>query len=308
VRAASTVDLMGERERWWQRREVGLVAVGLATGLVAGVWAAERGRFVDWLLDTEWDWSTLPSEFFGAGMATLAGILISVRMTERSAARQRDKLEAETAQENTQRQQAWEDLYVAVRPLRSFVLTPPEPVASQLRAIGDGDAGLRGETRNAAERVAEHVCCRAQWRQHLPDVLTQMHKLIDLHDVYALTVPNTTLHRLSLALGIDALWIPADVDADELLGQIAVGQAPKGSTLISPAGRSFTALVSLADRHRRHPVGRDLDASGSRRIGDDMLWPARGQATAPQYTTDSSKLLEPFGDLADALRDLPEPL
>lgn len=272
--------------RFWRRRDVYIAGASATAGVLVGVWAAETSRFVDWLLDTEWDWSSLPAEFFGAGLATFAGILISVRMTERSSARIRERIEDQTSREEVARQAAWRELYLAVAPAQLSAV--PRSLASRLQTevfeqAQGGDSGY-------ASIVARHQTVeREWWRSLLPQVVERMWALVYEHSVHGLRQPAKVIELLAKAVEDDRLWIDPNIDAGDFLELFQAKQMPIGEKIHSAAQPALQSLTELADRHRVQPVGRVVDASGHQVVG-------------AQYIVDAGLLLAPVERLGDVLR------
>lgn len=280
-------------------RDVGIAAGGLAVGVLA----AERGRFVDWLLDTEWDWSGLPSEFFGAGLATLAGILISVRMTERSSIRMQERHESHVARDALERQRAWNALHLAV--VRCEVV-PPVASSAEIAANAAIDAAAlpsahpkmsASDVRRVAKAGVHRAVRRTALRTNLPDVQNRLGELVVEHDVAGLVIVSEIFDAVPRALGDDSLWPSLD-DTDSMI-EVVYTEPPHVRTandLLSGLSMALEALERLADRHRREPAPKELDASEWQSPGS---WPFSDRTG--QRVPVEGALLAPILRLGDQL-------
>ncbi len=262
--------------------------LGAAVGVVLGVAVAERGRFVDWLLDLEANWSDLPAIIVGTAIPAVAVLVFAGRLAERDTERltqaqtrarigvEREDEEARRAQSETRRQQ-WSHLRTSARQLEDAL--GQRPITDEARTRYELSWGPKKpqnyifvEGMSRIEEVAQlHGDKRTAFREHLPGLTTVLNAQVDKGQIDGLRVIAEAFTGYLQIVRTEQFWLsdpgnPGDeVPGLEIASHVAVWSHGHPMAAIAELTKLATIsvryLATIAKREAASPADIDFDPS-----------------------------------------------
>jgi len=233
------------------------------------------------MLDTDWDWSSLPAVFIGTAIPAAAGFVFANRLSGKNTKFLRkaqleaddDHRSAQAAQEFDEREsrrERWDEILDAVRPLMDDVAVPNEvglelmETATQifreelsgrisedgLRSSTEVQLTMGGDIDDLVAYFRTRLIFPLRVRSGLPRLLTAVSEQVVHGHLYELAIVRAALAGLIEILAGDEHWAPDDATlALEHFRRVG----PMASELNDAIGtydRALSLLRIIADRER----------------------------------------------------------